>query len=77
MQQEDEKILQRWKTTNQLSPHTFKNYKSVIQHYTKCTQMTIAEAHQQARQEEEEARPRYRRQSLNHSRDYYIERDSS
>ena len=71
MQQEDEKILQRWKTTNQLSPHTYKNYKSVIQHYTKCTNMTIAELYQEAIQEEEKAIPRYRRQIRNHMLDYY------
>ena len=71
MQQEDEKILQRWKTTNQLSPHTFKNYKSVIQHYTKCTQMSITELYQEAIQEEEKAIPRYRRQIRNHMLDYY------
>ena len=76
MKPEDEKILMRWKTTNQLSPHTYKNYKSVIQHYIKCTQMTIAELYQEAIEEEEKAIPRYRRQIRNHMLDYYNYLDS-
>ena len=68
---DDEKILNRWKTTNQLSNHTFKNYKSIIKHYTKCTDMTITELYHEAIREEEQGIPRYRRQIRNHMLDYY------
>ena len=67
----DEKILQRWKTRNQLSPHTYKNYKSVIKHYTKCTGMSLHELYLEAIEEEEQGIPRYRRSIKDHLLDYY------
>ena len=70
-QQDDEKILMRWKTTNQLSHYTYKNYKSVIDHYTKCCNMTISELYHEAIEEEEQGIPRYRRQIRNHLLDYH------
>lgn len=68
---QDEKILQRWKAKNQLTTRTFKMYKSVMQHYIRCTQMSITELYNEAITEEENNTPRYRKKINNHIIDYY------
>ena len=71
MNPEDIKILERWKTRNQLSPTTYKTYKSVMQHYSTCCNQTLQELYNEAITEEEQAIPRYRRSIKNHILDYY------
>ena len=66
MREKDEKILKRWKTKNQINNKTYETYRSVIQHYTKCTGMTLSELYDEAIQEEETHVPRYRKSINNH-----------
>lgn len=67
----DTKILQRWRTRNQLSPHTYKSYCSIMKHYSTCCNMTLTELHDEALKEEDQGIPRYRRRVKEHILDYY------
>ena len=71
LKDQDIKILDRWKTRNQLSKTTYKTYKSVMTHYCKSTNMTLDELYKEAITEEDNQIPRYRRSIKNHILDYY------
>lgn len=68
---EDHRILQQWRRTQQLRQSTFKNYLSAIKRYTTATQMTLHELYTEALDEEEQGIPRHKKSIKNHILDLY------